>query len=344
MNDMIFCTLFDSYYLDKGIALYRSLERTAGDQFKLYIFCFDSKSYEILDSMRLSRTVLFKSSVFDDETMLRLKKERSKAEYCWTCTPQVIEYVLDHCNEENATYIDADLFFFSNPKPLFDEIKESNANVVITEHRFANNYSGHRMLKRSGKYCVEFNYFDQTNNSRNCLKWWKDKCIEWCYHIYEPERMGDQKYLEKFPTLFNGVHELQHLGGGVAPWNLGQYRLDDNEDQSADTIKLKEISSGKQFDLIFYHFQNIRYLDNGHVNVYSGTHDKALKDKLYIPYLEEIELIRKGLEQYGIIFPVGKSYSSNKFMAFAQSTILRYKIKSLSDIYNLKEIRKKQPR
>ena len=39
-----FCTLFDSYYLYKGIALYRSLEQVS-DDFTLYIFCFDDKAY-----------------------------------------------------------------------------------------------------------------------------------------------------------------------------------------------------------------------------------------------------------------------------------------------------------
>ena len=44
---MNFCTLFDSYYLDKGLALYRSLEKVSED-FTLYVFCFDEDSYEIL--------------------------------------------------------------------------------------------------------------------------------------------------------------------------------------------------------------------------------------------------------------------------------------------------------
>ena len=44
---MNFCTLFDSYYLDKGLALYASLDKVC-ENFTLYIFCFDDRSYEIL--------------------------------------------------------------------------------------------------------------------------------------------------------------------------------------------------------------------------------------------------------------------------------------------------------
>ena len=343
---MTFCTLFDSYYLDKGIALYRSLDRCAKDLFKLYIFCFDDKSYEILGSMNLLNVVLIKSNVLENKRMLQLKKERTKAEYCWTCTPQIIEYVLDNFQEESVTYIDADLWFFSNPKPLFDEIHQANANVVITEHRFSNNRKDQRFLKRSGKYCVEFNYFDQSKNSRECLSWWKEKCLEWCYHLYEPERMGDQKYLEKFPQLFKGVHELQHLGGGVAPWNIGQYKLISTIDNSRNkTIRLMTIrpeygysKENQAFDLIFYHFQNIRYLGKNHVNISSGTSDETLKNKVYIPYLREIEKIRKELADYGLSFSVKKKYSSNKIVSFFQATILRYKVRYLSDIYNLNKL------
>ena len=343
---MVFCTLFDSFYLDKGIVLYRSLEKCSGTSFTLYVFCFDDTSYEILESMHLDRAILIRSTVLESETMLRLKAERTKAEYCWTCTPQIIEYVLNNYDENNVTYIDADLYFFQNPQPLLEEIVEADANIVITEHRFADTKRGRRLLRRSGKYCVEFNYFDKSENASKCLGWWKDKCIEWCYHIYEPERMGDQKYLEKFPTLFEGVHELQHLGGGVAPWNLDQYMLDKNTSDTDKRIRLKARSNAKAvnfstepFDLIFYHFQNIRYIGKNHVNVYSGTRDKALKDKIYLPYLREIEMAREELEKKGIRFSVKKSYSSNKLIAFFQATLLRYKIRSLSDIYDLSLLR-----
>lgn len=331
----IFCTLFDSYYLDKGITLYRSLERCSSD-FKLYIFCFDDKSYNILTDMNFLHAVIIHHSEIEDEKLLKLKKERSKAEYCWTCTPVVIEYVLKHYGEPYCTYIDSDLYFFGDPKVLFDEITDMRANIVITEHRFKNNWNGRRLCKRSGKYCVEFNYFDQSENAWEALTWWKEKCFEWCFHLYEPERMGDQKYLEKFPKLFQGVHELRNLGGGVAPWNLGQYKL--TRIEKGQPI-LTDRKSGTEFGVVFYHFQNIRYLSEKIVNVSSGTHLKRTKDAIYIPYLTEIERTRKLLEKYGVTFDVKKIYSSNRLIAFLQGNILRFKVKSFTDIYQLERFR-----
>lgn len=334
---MVFCTLFDSYYLDKGLALYRSLEKVSRD-FKLYIFCFDRKSYSILEQMSLPYAIPVLHDKIEDETLLRLKKERSKAEYCWTCTPVIIEYVLEYFKEDSCTYIDADLYFFKDPQVLFDEITDAKANIVITEHRFTNSVMDKRHLKRSGKYCVEFNYFDQSENAKKALQWWKEKCFEWCYHLYEPERMGDQKYLEKFPLLFQGVHELIHLGGGVAPWNLKQYEVIRMEE---DTPILREKRGEVEFPLVFYHFQNMRYLTEDMINVSSGTHSKKTKDAIYPIYLREIEKVRKELKRYNISFSVKKIYSSNKLIAFLQGNILRFKVKSLSDIYYLNKYRNK---
>lgn len=342
---MNFCTLFDSYYLDKGIALYQSLEKVSGD-FHLYIFCFDDRSRDILKKMKLEHATILHHSDIEKETgkLLELKKERSKAEYCWTCTPVIIAYVLKHFPVDSCTYIDADLYFFSDPQVLFDEMKGSGANIVITEHRFSNSLKDKRYLKRSGKYCVEFNYFDQTENAGKALDWWKERCFEWCYHLYEPERMGDQKYLEKFPGLFEGVHELQHLGGGTAPWNLSQYELVSGGSgtslDGSSRVFLKEKKSGKEFPLVFYHFQNIRYLSDKKVNVNSCTHSKPLKRAIYLPYLRNIEQVRKKLKTMGVDFSTKKSYSSNPIIAFVQKNVLQYKIRSFSDIFDLEEIRK----
>lgn len=329
-----FCTLFDSFYLDKGIALYRSLERVS-DCFKIFIFCFDDLSRDILNSMKFEHAIILHHSAFENDDLLKLKRERSKAEYCWTCTPVIIEYVLDHFEVDDCTYIDADLYFFDNPQVLFDEIKVNYANIGITSHRFSDGLKDRWLCRRSGKFCVEFNFFDQTPNSRKALKWWREQCAEWCFHLYEAERMGDQKYIEKFPLLFNGVYEFQNLGGGVAPWNLNQYVYDHSENKH---IYLKNKRDDAVFSVIYYHFQNLRFLSENIVNVSSETHSKKTKDALYIPYLKEIKKCREELKKKDVIFKVKKTYSSNALISFLQGSVLRYKIKSISDIYHISDL------
>lgn len=330
-----FCTLFDSYYLDKGIALYRSLERVSSN-FTIYIFCFDDRSYEILTDMGLKHAVVLLHSCFETPELLEKKRERSKAEYCWTCTTWIIEYVLNNYQVDSCTYLDSDLYFFSDPKELFQEISESRADTVIVEHRFKNNRYGKKLEKRNGKYCVEFNYFSQSANARRILQWWKEKCFDWCFDIPEPDRMGDQKYLNQFPQLFEGVHELQHLGGGVAPWNLEEYELIEHTDSR---VMLKP-RDGEVFNLVFYHFQNIRYLPGRKVNIKSQTKNKRLKYAIYIPYLIVLEDIRAMLiNKYGLNYnEKGIIRSSNRILGLLQKYFAAYKIQSFSDILYLDKL------
>ena len=334
---MTFCTLFDSFYLDKGLALYESLSRVSSD-FTLYIFAFDETALKVLFSRHLNNAVIISEEELRKAYPIleKLKKERSKAEYSWTCTPVSIEYVLDHYDEDNCTYIDADLYFFKNPKVLFDEIHDNRANIVITPHRFTNSRKDRRLLNRSGKYCVEFNYFDNSHNARQALSWWRDKCFEWCFHIYEKDRMGDQKYIEKFPELFTGVHELGNLGGGVAPWNFSQYEFTGEMEEKAPILKDK---AGNHFSVVFYHFQSMRYISENFIIIRSETRSKKTKDVIYRPYLAEIERIRAELKREGITFSVTQSYASNPFIKFVQKYILRFKMKSLTDVYDLREFR-----
>lgn len=327
---MVFCTLFDSHYLDKGIVLYRSIEKQTQD-FELYIFCFDDRSRDILKDMGLKHAVILHHSDFETERLLEIKKERSKAEYCWTCTPVVIEYVMNHYHVVECTYIDADMRFYHDPKQLFDEITEAGADVAIMEHRFKADDYGKKLEERNGKYCVEFNYFKNSSNGWDILIWWKEKCMEWCYDIPEPERMGDQKYLNDWPERFSHVHVIKHKGGGVAPWNLERYRLDRI---NTNQIILQE---KERFPLIFYHFQNIRYLPGRRVNIKSQSKNKNLKYAIYIPYLKEIEEVRQELKKsYGFTYEErGIVRSSNKIVGFLQKHFAGFKLQSFSDVIRL---------
>lgn len=203
---MNFCTLFDSYYMHKGLALYRSLLKNCLD-FHLYIMAFDFPCYEKLKNLGLNNVTIRYICDFETEELISLKDQRTKAEYCWTCGPAIIEYFIETFSLNNCTYLDADLMFMASPQIIFDEFDKS-VSIAISEH-FHNETIG-------GKYCVQFMYFRNDIEGRKCLKWWKERCIEWCYARYEDGKYGDQKYLDSFPLLFENVYIIKNRGVGLS--------------------------------------------------------------------------------------------------------------------------------
>lgn len=292
----IFCTLFDSNYLDKGLVMYKSLEENVHD-FKLYILAMDLKCLHVLLDLNCSNvTVISLEDFIESQDLQSIKDERSAAEFCWTCTPHLIDYVFEMFNEPMCTYIDADLYFYADCNCLLEEIGDKDAQIV--EHRFTMRIEDQIALKESGKYCVEFNTFKNTENGRYLLNWWKQKCRESCSASAKEGVFGDQKYLEEWEQN-EKVSVLKHLGGGVAPWNVAQYKLL-KWNESDSEIWLKSKKTREQFEIIFYHFHNITYHGEREVDisVYQrawGVDDELIR-KIYIPYLQRLDEVKNMLK------------------------------------------------
>lgn len=248
-----FCTLFDSNYSAKGLAMYYSLVEHC-PSFHLYIFAFDDKLVKVLKKMKLECVTVITLKEFEDEELLAVKPTRSSGEYCWTCSGSTILYCLEHFDIASCTYIDADLFFFSDPTILVEEMGDKD--VMITEHRYSAQYDQSAL---SGKYCVQFMTFKNTINGLKVLRWWRSACLEWCYGKCEDGKFGDQKYLDDWTARFEGIHELQHLGGGVAPWNMQQYEFRRN----GKSIVGIELWTKKEFPVVFFHFHSLQCYKKG---------------------------------------------------------------------------------
>ena len=243
-----FCTLFDRNYLFKGLALHASLQRHC-QAFTLHILCMDALTMEVLERLQLPNVRLIALDHFEDEALRQAKTGRTAGEYCWTCTPSLPLYVFEHNPEISlVTYLDADLLFFSDPTPIYDEFGDNS--IVIVEHRFVERL---KHLVSNGIYNVEWVSFRRDESGMECLRWWRDRCNEWCYNRLEDGKLGDQKYLDDWIERFSGVHVLQHVGAGVAPWNFGNYRITERGGQ----IYIDDSP------LIFYHFHQFRSLKWG---------------------------------------------------------------------------------
>ncbi|MES2838619.1 MAG: glycosyl transferase [Bacteroidota bacterium] len=261
--------------------MYNSLEKNCSN-FHLYIFAFNDKAFEILTKLNLKHATIITLKDFETERLLNVKKERSRAEYCWTCTSSTILHVLNNYAVDNCTYVDADLYFYTSPQILFDEMEISNKSVLITEHRYTSKYD---RTEIAGKYCVQFVTFKNNEEGKKVLNWWADACIDWCYDRYEDGKFGDQKYLDDWTTRFNSVHVLQHLGGGLAPWNIQQYEV---IEQEKSKLTLKEISTNKKFDAVFYHFHYVRFYLGNLADLGWFKLTKSDVNNIYTPYIKEL--------------------------------------------------------
>jgi len=274
-----YCTLFNSLYLSRGLALYRSLEKCARN-FHLYIFAFDDECYNILKRMELSHATIISLSDFEDEQLLAVKPTRTVGEYCWTCTPSIILYSIRNYDLSNCTYLDADLFFYADPRVLIEEAK--GAPVIITPHRYSPMYED---SESGGTYCVQFVYFKNSPEGIAVLEWWRAACIEWCYNRREPGRFGDQKYLDEWTGKFSGIYVSKHLGGGVAPWNVQQYDFEYKIGQ----VWGRELASQQLYPVIFYHFHALKYAEK-HSFIPAGTYVMTDNDIeiIYKPYIRTL--------------------------------------------------------
>lgn len=240
--------------------MYQSLKKNCAD-FHLFIFAFDEKCEEILKKLALENVTVISLKNFEDEELLKIKPTRSKGEYCWTSTPSTVLYVLKNFNVPSCTYVDADLYFFSDPKILIEELGEKSVSII--EHRYT---PKHDQSMNSGKYCVQFMTFKNNAQGLEVLKWWRERCIEWCFGRVEDGKFGDQKYLDDWMTRFDCVCELKNLGGGVAPWNIEQYDFT-KENEKVFGIEKK---SGKKFPLIFFHFHGFKILGGKQIRLTEG--------------------------------------------------------------------------
>lgn len=241
-----FCTYFDRNYLVRAMALYDSLERHAGP-FTLWALCFDDFSFDALTRLGLPdfRPVAQADFERGDGALLAAKPARSRVEYFFTCSPSWPLYLLDrHPEVDVLTYLDADLYFFSSPAPVFDEL--GDGSVLIVGHRFA---PSRRHLEVHGIYNVGLLAFRNDAAARECLHWWRGRCLEWCGLQPEEGKFADQKYLDDWPQRFPGTRVLQHKGAGLAPWNAANY----------DIRKTDGRVTVDGEPLVFYHYHGIKF-------------------------------------------------------------------------------------
>lgn len=245
----------------------------------------DDVCYEVLQKMDLPMVRLISLAELEEQCpgLLEAKKNRTRVEYYFTCSPALPLYVLNKAPSVDAiTYLDADLFFFADPAPIFAEIADHS--IAIIEHRFPADL---RDLAEHGIYNVGFLFFRHDETGLVCLRRWLEQCLEWCFDRVEGNRYADQKYLDDWPERYDKLIVLQHKGANLAPWNLAKYDV---------TFRAGHCLVDGQ-PLVFFHFHGLHRVGNwlyeSNLARYKARVSRAILHGIYKPYLTAISSIAR---------------------------------------------------
>lgn len=306
-----FCTLFDRNYLYRGLALHSSLLKHSSN-FMLWILCMDDTAFELLGKMNLQNVKLITLKEFENEDLKKVKQGRTTTEYSWTCAANLCWYMLDKVNDEELlTYLDSDMYFFSDPEILFKEI--GNSSVAIIEHRLKG--VKRNLEKYTGKYNVGWVTFRKDKDGIETSRWWKDKVLEWCFAHFKNGMYGDQHYLNDWPERFKNVCVIKHEGADVAPWNVNNLKITNKD----GTVFIGNVP------LVFYHFHNFALINkNFFIPVTAYNIPRTAVKYVYAEYIQEIQKSIRSVSKFNPNFNFG--FKKKYLKSYIARNIFRCKL------------------
>jgi hypothetical protein len=292
-----YCTYFDGGFLSRGLALWYSLKHYEPAAV-LYVLALDQTAADCLVALNDPhlRVVPLADLEAADPELLAAKSNRSRVEYYFTLSPGWPLFLLNQKPEiDRLTYLDADLFFFASPTPIFAAMDDAHASILITEHRFPP-WLGHYL--KHGRFNVGILSFRHDSAGRACLADWRQRCLEWCHDRLENGRYADQKYLDDWPARFgSAVCLLAARGVNLAPWNWAGYSF---------TLRPGSVVIDGD-PLILFHFARFRAIAGSRLwqsgQLDYGVMPFTLRNAIYSPYWRALVAAEKEIKRLGFERP-----------------------------------------
>jgi hypothetical protein len=299
-----FFTVFDRNYAARGLVMLESLRKASQQDVTTRVLALDDDAYRVASGVA---DIVMRVEDLGDGEFASLQGTRSHEEFCWTCAPVMSSFMVRTAAVGDfVVYVDADLYFFSDPAILLAEMG-SDKNIIIHPHRF----SPDRMAweATAGKFNVGFVGFRVSEEAKVCTARWRAQVLDLC--VKDPERglCGDQGYLNEWPSLYPGLHVMEHIGGGTAPWNVNAYEVAGSASQP--TVN--------NIPVVFFHFHQLRIVDCSHRKFVGVIHaigydfSEAIRRILYRKYVQRLRFQALCLDRSGIPLRSDLNYELSTF-------------------------------
>ncbi len=278
---LYFVTHCDANYLSRAFLLRESLIANSSKG-HLFIVCHDENTLKSAIKLGIPENslVIIDLIIAKYPDLKEAKLNRSKIEYLFCLTPYILRYFLESIGLNEIVYIDADKAIFSDPEELF--LRDLGPDLAITSHNFSRDLS---YLDEFGKYNVGIIFVKRTDKAISVINWWAKKCLEsTSIDGINPEVFGDQKYLDKFPSLLPETVIYGNPGINSAPWNCDSVIEVDNCIYREDSFS----------PLVTFHFSGLKYNRFFYIagyNRYNRKLSHAQRTLVYNVYVRKLKTI-----------------------------------------------------
>ncbi len=139
-------------------------------------------------------------------------------------------------------------------------------------------------MREAGQFNVGLVAFRNNEEGRACLERWKAQCLVECRFDPAAGKCGDQNYLDEWPARYRGLVISANPGVGLAPWNIGKYRIG----RRCDVVTVDDRP------IVFYHYHSLKMLRPrwgvSPLAMATGAYtlSEVVISSLYAPYAREL--------------------------------------------------------
>jgi hypothetical protein len=246
-----YCTIITADYLPYAQALLDSLSAHTGGSAILYVLVADeqSASAHTADAQTPQLRLVYPDQIPSE--MARSMAARYQTDYMdgyrWAMKPVFMAYLMQEMGLDRVLYLDSDLFFFSDPRFLFDLL--DGHRVILTPHwrcaeRPEDDPSHFRTNFLDGIYNAGF--VGARRDALDILHFWANLCRYACTIRQQDGYYVDQKYLDILHSRFEGVGVVRHRGCNVSDWN--------RDDCRRTLLDSGTVAINGTYPIVFIHF------------------------------------------------------------------------------------------
>lgn len=163
-------------------------------------------------------------------------------------------------NYEKVIFLDPDTCLFNSVGPILNDLDKHP--IVLTPHyttpQTDDPSESDIGMMRFGSFNLGFYAVRNSEQGVGFLKWWSNRCINFCYMESQFGLSTDQKWVAIAPCFFSDLYVSFNLGYNAAPWNSFERKVTKNKDGIYLVNNL--------FPLIFFHFSNFDRSDLEYLN------------------------------------------------------------------------------